>query len=475
MSIRKLITFAFLALVAAALIPALALAKKGTPPTDTTERVFTVPSDGPGPAKFDQVHVHQVGPASAKHVLVLMPGLASGAGDFSLIAQQVVQRIPDLQVWSIDRRSNVLEDTSMFVKLQAGEATLQETYNYYLGWLLGAPGPHTAFLNPSTVPFAREWGMETALNAAHAVVRLARQQGRKVILGGHSLGAVLAEAYAAWDFNGRPGYKDIRGIVLIDGGLLGTFEEKYPPLNQAEAEQAINELQTSNPFEDRSGIGIPELFGIYAELVAYYARLEPTEPAITLQTSPFSAPPLLAQPHWLTNRAAAGYLTDRTYEALGRNDFNAGELGTSAEPLSEPIDWVDGGVTPIENIAFYFGHEPGNGLEWYFPKRLYIDWLGADEMQINSVANFLGLRLLHTHEINVPIYAFQTNTFDKVLRGVHRLIDQSRITDREALLVNGDPDYSHVDPLTAAPDNQFLDGLQVFLDHYVKPPTPLGH
>ena len=44
------------------------------------------------------------------------------------------------------------------------------------------------------------------------MVRKARAGGRrKVILGGHSLGASTTVAYAAWDFNGRPGYKDLAG------------------------------------------------------------------------------------------------------------------------------------------------------------------------------------------------------------------------------------------------------------------------
>ena len=45
-----------------------------------------------------------------------------------------------------------------------------------------------------------------------------------MILGGHSAGASTAVAYAAWDFAGRPGYRDIDGLVLIDGGLLGSFD-----------------------------------------------------------------------------------------------------------------------------------------------------------------------------------------------------------------------------------------------------------
>jgi pimeloyl-ACP methyl ester carboxylesterase len=55
------------------------------------------------------------------------------------------------------------------------------------------------------------------------VVLSAKRQGKRVILGGHSLGASLTVAYASWDFAGHPGYEDLGGLVLIDGGLLGSF------------------------------------------------------------------------------------------------------------------------------------------------------------------------------------------------------------------------------------------------------------
>ena len=45
-----------------------------------------------------------------------------------------------------------------------------------------------------------------------------------MILGGHSLGASLTTIYAAWDFDGRPGHRDVDGLVLIDGGTLGSFD-----------------------------------------------------------------------------------------------------------------------------------------------------------------------------------------------------------------------------------------------------------
>ena len=56
----------------------------------------------------------------------------------------------------------------------------------------------------------RNWGLKLALGDLRRVIRRARDGGRrKVILGGHSLGASTAVAYAAWDFTGHAGYRDV--------------------------------------------------------------------------------------------------------------------------------------------------------------------------------------------------------------------------------------------------------------------------
>ena len=184
-----------------------------------------------GPAKYDKTYVTKVGPSSAKTVLVLMPGYAGGAGDFSLLAEDLADRVEGLQVWSVDRRSQALEDTSRFTDALKGRATLQAARDYYLGWITdpGRPGPR--FTPPSTdsLRFASEWGLPTALGDLRNVIRSARRQGKRVILGGHSLGASMTTIYATWDFNGRPGYRDIDGMVLIDGGTLGTFARVPSP------------------------------------------------------------------------------------------------------------------------------------------------------------------------------------------------------------------------------------------------------
>lgn len=423
------------------------------------ERMITVDTKGPGPAQFDSVEVHQFGPADPKQVLVLMPGTGGGAGDFTLVARELVDRVPGLAVWSLDRRSQVLEDTSAFEAALAGDTTLQEMFDYYLGWIFngGTPADHFEFLDADTVPFAQRWGMKVALQDARKVVRVARRGGAEVLLGGHSLGASLAAAYAAWDFRGRAGFEQLGGIVLIDGGLLGSFDA-YTEGEAAEQLETLDE----EPFLDLIGAGIPEASGLFAETGGIYARLAPTADAGALQDYPL-LPPEFKPPVPATTRALLAYAFDRdtSPESLALLHVNAGALAAAGDPR----DWEDGGITPVANIAETFGQEPANAVEWYFPRRLSIDTNGANAMRQNAVAKLLGLRLEHTREIDIPIYAFQTDLTDGgVLRGANNLVDRAKTKRSESMFVEGAPQASHLDPLTAAPaGNEFLRTVARFI------------
>jgi pimeloyl-ACP methyl ester carboxylesterase len=436
----------------------LALAGAAASPAAARERLITVATPpAPGPAQYNQVTVHQFGPKSAKRVLVLMPGTQGGAGDFTLIARDLVKRASGLQVWAIDRRTQALEDTATFAAAENGQIPLQQAFDYYLNF------DGFRFRGANEDPYAREWGMAVALNDARAVVRRARAHGRRqVVLGGHSLGASLTVAYAAWDFNGRPGYKDVAGLVLIDGGLLGSFDG----FDLAQAQQAIADLQTGSPFLDLLGIGLPEAAGLFAEVGGLYAEKAPTASATTLQNYPL-LPSQFNPPFPVTNRALFGYAFDRDTSPaeLSLLHINAGGLAASGDPR----DWVDGGVTPIGRMAGIFGQEPSNAVEWYFPKRLTIDTNGADQMTPNDVANFLGLRLFHTRKVNLPLYAIGTDLARAhVLDGARNFIRMARTTRRESMLVNRNPLMSHLDPLTAAPkSNGFLKTVVSFLDRKV--------
>jgi hypothetical protein len=399
---------------------------------------------GPGPAKYNRVFVHEFGSPRATRVLVLVPGYEGGAGDFTLIARQLITRVPNLQVWALDRRENAFEDTSVFRR-----GTPQQAYDYYFGL-------RANYIDGSRdAPFARAWGLKLALQDLRRVVLKARAGGRRqVILGGHSLGASTTAAYASWDFAGHPGYRDIKAMVLIDGGLLGSFAT--PSL--ARVKRRLAALRTGDPFVTLFPGLPPWSAGVFAELGGMFAKRLP-DVASTLQASPL-VPANLKPPVRATNQALLGFAVDFTtsLRALAIVQVNSGRLA----PSGDPRPWQNTGLTPIQNVASGFFQEPGNFTEWYFPTKLTLDVDGANLLSRNPTTNFLGLRTWHRAEINVPLYAEETRlTGGRVLRGARRLVRGSQIPRATYVDV---PNSSHLDPLLAAPSkNTFLRTVVPFL------------
>jgi hypothetical protein len=428
-SARSLLLVLVLALLAA---PAAAAAAEPT---------FAIRSPGPGPAATDKVFVTRIGPSRAPTVLVLLPGFYGGAGDFLLAGRDIVRRVPGMQVWAFDRRSQALEDTRVFDDARAGRTTPEAAFAYYLGWLTDpSVRPHFQPLDQARLGYARRWGLSMVMDDVRRVIRRARAQGKRVILGGHSLGASLATIYATWDFRGRPGYRDVEGLVLVDGGTLGTFTVP----STAQTRRALADLRRGDPFVDLLGIGLPWSAGVFAQAGAVAALKEPTAPSIG---QAFPLLPAQFKPSIpATNRGLLGYAfdSDTSPEALRLIRVNAGRLGADG-------DWADGEVTPIRRVADGFSGRP-NATEWYFPRRLPLDVDAAQYLRPTAATRLLGLRPLHLRQVDVPVYAYQTDlTGGLVLRGARRFVQRSRSPRALARFVDGSATDSHLDPLLAAP------------------------
>ena len=87
------------------------------------------------PDVLDKVGVLKEGSPSARKILILVPGTSASAAYFQPLAQDIVSKTKDWQVWSVERRENVFEDHSMADRVKRGEATAQQLFDYYLGWL----------------------------------------------------------------------------------------------------------------------------------------------------------------------------------------------------------------------------------------------------------------------------------------------------------------------------------------------------
>jgi pimeloyl-ACP methyl ester carboxylesterase len=437
-------------------------------------RVETVDVEaGPGPAEYNRVRVIEHGPDDAENVLVLVPGTSAGAAYFTPVALDIVDALDGWQVWSVDRRENLLEDHSTLEDRVAGDATTQETFDYYLGWL--GDDSVSAHFEPvggvggddAAVDFAREWGMAVAIDDLHAVVEEAAGLGGEVVLGGHSLGGSITVAYATWDFAGRPGAEDLAGIALIDGGSGAGLA---PTVAEAQAELA--ELETGSAFNDIVGLGLPWAAGVFNSLGSTATVLEPDEPSIGY-ASPL-IPQNLKPPVAPTNAAQYGYALDAetSPDGLELVQMHIGRLAGSGEPRG----WVDDELVPVERAARMFsglvegadGDESLDGIDgtaWYHPRRLSIDSGAVNGGIENPAQEVLGVRAIHGTRLGLPIYALET-TFgaDRVLNGARLLAQQSGIPDSELTLVDESDRLTHTDPMGVdTSQNPLVETLVPFL------------
>ena len=413
---------------------------------------------GFGPAKYANVHVAKYGKASAKNVLVLIPGTFAGSGSFAGIGPYLAKKVPGLQVWAIDRRPNQFEDTSYMVKGLKGQVSGQQLFDYYIGWIGNEQNVpvHYKPLDDSKYTFARGWGLKMAMEDTRRVVLAARKGGRKVVLGGHSLGASSVYDYATWDFNGHPGYKDLVGMVAIDGGGVGDSSKL------ADVQKSIADLQGSSPWLDLLGLGLPWTSGVFEETGSIGAITDPDSPSVG-QASPL-LPAQFKPDVPVTNKALFGYAFDyRTSPAaLGLIHIHSGHVAETAG-ADGLHGWVNDGITPIERFGAIGSTEPGNFTEWYYPKRLTIDVGAAKSLKKDAATKYLGLRTWHAKQVDLPLYVFQTDlSSGRVISGAKAFVKESKVPYH--VYVDRSKTYSHLDPLVATPKrNDFLKTVVPFL------------
>lgn len=447
-------------------------------------RVVTIDgADTDAPDELDRVRVIQHGPADAANVLVLVPGTSAGAAYFSPLALDLVEALPGWQVWSVDRRENLLEDHSMRDRFAAGDATTQEAFDYYLGWL--GDDSITEHFEPQggtgsddeSVAFARDWGMNVAIEDLRKVVEEAADKGGAVVLGGHSLGGSITVAYATWDFDGHAGAEDLAGLALIDGGS-GAGQAPSPD----EARADLDQLATESPFNDIVGLGLPWASGVFNALGSEAALLAPDEPSIGWQ-SPL-IPANLKPPMQPTNVAQYGYALDlkTSPDGLELVQMHIGRLADSGEPRG----WVDDGPAPVERVArmfsgILFGDAPGpdvvvvghtdeldgiDGTAWYHPQRLSIDSAAVNGGIANPAQEVLDVHATHGEDLDLPIYALETRFgAGRVLTGARRLAEQSGIAAQDLTLVDRSDQLTHTDPMgIQTAENPVVATLAPFLE-----------
>jgi pimeloyl-ACP methyl ester carboxylesterase len=415
------------------------------------------------PAKYDKVGVIKVGRKRAKNVLVLEPGTSAGGGYFVPLAKWIVSRAPGWQVWSVERRENLLEDQSMLNRAKEGKATADQLFAYYLGFLTNSSIKHHIDLIPdSRVGFARQWGLNVAIQDVHTVIDAARKLGGKVVLGGHSLGGSVVTAYATWNFNGKAGADQLAGLVYDDGGSFGTSESAQA------AKQSLQTLQKGTPWLAFSGVPAPFL-GLYAAVGSTVALIAPNQPS---EAESFAdTPAVLKPPMPATNLAVFGYGTDtKTSKLSFAAQAHLGQLNTSVSPAG----WSRAGaITPIDRYASMLsgtGLTNVDGTEWYFPQRLTDDTGAIDQGNANPAQKTLDVDATEGHSLprRLRIYAFGAYGGAAITAAAVELAKQSHIPMSHLTLVNRHGAYAHNDPAAAYPNNAFFSNLLPFLAKIAK-------
>ena len=424
------------------------------------ERIAGYASPGT-PAKYDNVGILEIGPRSAKNVLVLNPGTSASAAYFAPLARSIVATVKGWQVWSVERRENLLEDHSVLDEAKAGKATAQQVSDYYVGWL-GDQSIKTHFqlIPDSEVGFARQWGMNTEVQDLRRVVLRAQTRGGKVVVGGHSLGGSITTAYATWDFAGKPGARGLAGLLFIDGG------SSPAPITKDEATQKLTDLQKGTPWLSFGGLPTPfaGLFNIAGAMLVKMAPNAPS-PAQDLAVLPAN----LKAPVPATNAGQYGYALDTATSppALAAAQAHLGKLAASGSPRK----WDGAGeLTPLQRYADAFsgwGLKGLDGTAWYHPLRLTIDAGAVADGNANEAQQVLDVHAIHGADLpkRLRIYAFAAALGgQRVLDAASALAKQSSIPAKQVLLVDKHTTYAHNDPNTAAPERDvFLKKLVPWL------------
>ncbi|HEX3689964.1 MAG TPA: alpha/beta hydrolase [Solirubrobacteraceae bacterium] len=415
------------------------------------------------PAKYDKVGVIKVGSSHARNVLVLEPGTSGGGGYFVPLAQWIVSRAPGWQVWSVERRENLLEDQSVLNLAKEHKVTVTQMFDYYLGYLADPSiTHHDAPVPDSAVPFARQWGLKVAVEDLHDVIGAAGKLGGRVVLGGHSLGGSVVTAYATWNFGGKPGADELAGLVYDDGG------SSDQAVSASNARTELSTLSKSTPWLAFSGVPAP-LLGLFSAVGSTAALIAPDAPSAAQSFA--LTPPALKPPVPATNLGTFGFDTDvKTSQLTFAAQAHIGQLNTSVSPAG----WSSAGaITPIDRWASMLsgtGMTNVDGSEWYFPQRLTVDTGAVDQGNANPAQKVLGVTTTMGHELpkSLRIYAFGAYGGTAITQGAAALAKQSRIPRSHLLLVSRKGTYAHNDPASAYPHNVFFSNLMTFLAKIAK-------
>jgi hypothetical protein len=255
---------------------------------------------------------------------------------------------------------------------QAGAALarLQNAENYFKG---------------SSINILDSIGYGVLLDDIDSIVREAAAKKRPVILGGWSDGVEYVMAYSHRRYaDGKRGHERLRGLLFIDENPewgTHTAQEMRQKQNDKRA------LSLRDIYEKRRPeVTIFEALGALAALRRGISLRSP-EGAVSGQgtrvESPFASFFPQRPRQRLTDAALLGWLYD------GAGTTTAWSWLISAGGFDDtqmPVDWRDGGYTPLSRFALMH-FLPEGVWEWFYPHRIAIDYweLGIRGFQYDAL------------------------------------------------------------------------------------------
>jgi hypothetical protein len=306
--------------------------------------------------------------------------------------------------------------------------------------------------------------MNVEIEDLRRVVQAANRRGHRIVMGGHSLGGSITTAYATWDFDGEPGAKQLSGLVYIDGGSSPV------PVTPEQAAASLASLATSTPWLSFGGIPAP-FAGVFNSTGALGALNDPDSPSLGQQFP--LLPANLKPPIPVTTLAQYGYALDAETSPPGliAAQGNIGRLAASGDPRG----WDQAGeITPIQRFADMFagtGLKSLDGTAWYHPQRLTIDSGAVAAGNPNPAQAVLNVHAIHGRNLprRLRILAFGAALGgQRVLDAATILAAQSGIPSSQLVLLDRRETYTHNDPNSAHPVNEFVDALVPFLEQIRK-------
>lgn len=366
-------------------------------------------------------------PSVPDAVVILVPGFFGAASNFRYVGERLVTRAPNLQVWAMERRNNLLENRCGMEKGEEEQSVggLTLVGLYYLSGLdvfSDCPSPddpeptvwngidNEHFLSQQEAGSLgmAEWGLETELKDIRKLVRLAhrRYPDAKVVLGGHSLGGMTTQAYAGWRFGKKAssaGWRELDGIVMIDGSNNGLrWEERFLP-QHFEREQ---ELTEGINYWQEAAAGY--LLGYLAEIGGMASSFAPEEESFlwaSLEGTPLQWPDPETCP---TNKGIFAALTDDSFAFSGTFEMHQGSLAAPVDLDGDGSDDHCAGANADRLLAHWTDFDETEPAELVSTDRWSrLNWEGTDanfaewffSIALNSemdLANNLDSRVVYT-------------------------------------------------------------------------------